>query len=240
MDDHTTGNLFLDRLPFEVRSLLLEKAKQFSINDSVGGERRVDWSNYCIFLTKRFAVETVSVDGTDPYEVYMYGPDDIIGSGRLLWLDNQIQPTILVRGDGLAISLRSVERIVRESTTFRAEIDRYLSIHLRIAAQISGCGARHDTKSRIARWLLMASDRALSSSVSITQEELAGLISARRTSVSLASQPWVKKGIIKQRRGLVDILNRPALEAEACECYHVCKGAIARLRESESTLASAH
>lgn len=233
--EQATGNFFLDRLPFDVRNILLKKARQFSINDSVGGYRQVDWLNYCIFLVKGFAVETVSVDGTHPYEIYMYGPDDIIGSGRLLWPGNQLQPSILVRGDGLAVSLSSIESVFRESTALRGELDRYLSIHLRVAAQISACGAHHDAKSRIARWLLMSSDRSFSSSVSITQEELAGLISVRRTSVSLASQPWVENGIIRQRRGAVDILNRPALEAEACECYHICKSAIARLRESEST-----
>jgi|GEM_PF-4952917 len=84
--------------------LLLKNAKQFSTNDFGGGERRCNWSNYCIFLVKGFAVETVSVDGSDPYEVFMYGPDDMIGSGRLLWPDNQIQPAILVRGDGLTDS----------------------------------------------------------------------------------------------------------------------------------------
>ena len=38
-----------------------------------------------------------------------------------------------------------------------------------------------------------------------------------------------EKGLIRYRRGVVDIMDRPGLEAQACECYGVVSRTYARL-----------
>ena len=46
-------------------------------------------------------------------------------------------------------------------------------------------------------------------------------IGANRTSVTLAAQSLQNKGLISYRRGLMQVVDRAALEAESCECYAI-------------------
>jgi CRP-like cAMP-binding protein len=55
----------------------------------------------------------------------------------------------------------------------------------------------------------------------LTQELLAQMLGARRTTVTLLAQRMQAKGLIRYRRGRIVILDRKALEACACECYQV-------------------
>jgi hypothetical protein len=60
-----------------------------------------------------------------------------------------------------------------------------------------------------------------SDEVLLTQEFLAQMLGARRTTVTLLAQRMQAKGLIRYRRGNIVILDRKGLEACACECYQV-------------------
>jgi 5-methylphenazine-1-carboxylate 1-monooxygenase len=60
-----------------------------------------------------------------------------------------------------------------------------------------------------------------SDEVLLTQEFLAQMLGARRTTVTLLAQRMQAKGLIRYRRGHIVILDRKGLEACACECYQV-------------------
>jgi len=64
-------------------------------------------------------------------------------------------------------------------------------------------------------------DRIGSDQVPLTQELLAQMLGTRRTTVSLLAQRMQAKGLIRYRRGRIVILDRKALEACACDCYHI-------------------
>jgi len=53
----------------------------------------------------------------------------------------------------------------------------------------------------------------------VTHEFLAQMLGTGRPSVSLAAGILQRRGLIENVRGAVTILNRPGLEAAACECY---------------------
>jgi Mn-dependent DtxR family transcriptional regulator len=67
----------------------------------------------------------------------------------------------------------------------------------------------------------MCHDRVGASEINLTQEFLAQMLGVRRTSVNAAASALQKLGLIRYRRGLIQILNRPAIEAKSCECYAV-------------------
>jgi CRP-like cAMP-binding protein len=79
----------------------------------------------------------------------------------------------------------------------------------------------HRASARLCRWLLQSADRIGSDEVLLTQEFLAQMVGARRTTVTLLAQRMQVKGLIRYRRGRIVILDRKGLEACACECYHV-------------------
>jgi Crp-like helix-turn-helix domain len=52
-----------------------------------------------------------------------------------------------------------------------------------------------------------------------TQELLAEMLGVRRTSVTEVATKIQEKGVISYSRGVIKILDRPALERLSCECY---------------------
>ena len=89
--------------------------------------------------------------------------------------------------------------------------------------QTTACNALHTIEERMCRWLLMMHDRAEGEALTYTHEFLSHILGANRTSITLAAQNLQNKGIIKYRRGLMQVLDRAGMEKASCECYSVVK-----------------
>jgi NADP-dependent 3-hydroxy acid dehydrogenase YdfG len=83
----------------------------------------------------------------------------------------------------------------------------------------AACNALHLIEARFCRWLLQSADRAASNTLTLTQELLAEMLGVRRTSVTEVASKIQGSGAISYSRGVIKILDRPALESLACECY---------------------
>ena len=77
-----------------------------------------------------------------------------------------------------------------------------------------------------ARWLLLASFRSNRHELSITHEHLAGILGARRASISQATAALAARDAIENRRNTVAIRDHGRLVECACECYAVSRHAI--------------
>jgi DNA-binding MarR family transcriptional regulator len=63
----------------------------------------------------------------------------------------------------------------------------------------------------------------------MTQELIADSLGVRRESVTEAAGRLQQAGLIHYSRGHIAVLDRPQLEAQACECYAVVKREYDRL-----------
>ncbi|MDY6925430.1 MAG: Crp/Fnr family transcriptional regulator [Pseudomonadota bacterium] len=106
-----------------------------------------------------------------------------------------------------------------ESAPLRQALLRLSHVYQLQAVQHAACNARHKVTPRVARWLLLASDLSPGGKLQMTQEELGGLLGARRTTVNEAASQLKAAGAIRYARGVVSVLDRGALEGLACECY---------------------
>jgi CRP-like cAMP-binding protein len=95
----------------------------------------------------------------------------------------------------------------------------YNEVLLSQARVTAACNAMHVIEERFCRWLLQSADRAGNSTVDLTQEFLAEMLGVRRTSVTEVASKIQNTGAIKYSRGVINILDRPALEKMSCECY---------------------
>jgi CRP-like cAMP-binding protein len=86
-------------------------------------------------------------------------------------------------------------------------------------AQTAACNRRHTLQQRLLRWLLMASDCIDGAALPLRHEFLAMMLGVRRSGVTVALGASKKAGLIKTRRGVIELLDRTGLEAAACECY---------------------
>jgi Mn-dependent DtxR family transcriptional regulator len=69
----------------------------------------------------------------------------------------------------------------------------------------------------------MVGDRIQSDKINLTQEFLAQMLGAQRTTVTMVAGALQRSGLIEYKRGTVHILSRVELEAAACDCYGVTK-----------------
>jgi CRP-like cAMP-binding protein len=93
-----------------------------------------------------------------------------------------------------------------------------LLVHLQLQ-QGAACLAHHVLHRRMARWLLTTADRTGTANFPLTQEYLSFMLGTQRTTVNAAAADLKKRGVIRYSRGNVTILDRAALEQQACECY---------------------
>ena len=85
----------------------------------------------------------------------------------------------------------------------------------------SVCYQFHSIEERLARWLLMIFDRMEATEFRMTQRFLSALIGVRRESVTFAALSLRKKDLISYSRGNMMIIDRPGLQAAACNCYKI-------------------
>jgi CRP-like cAMP-binding protein len=99
------------------------------------------------------------------------------------------------------------------------ELSRYTFAMLAMAGQTVACNCFHVADARLARWLLMTSDRALSQQIYLTQKMLADMLGVRRVTVTHAAGRLQRRKLIRYERGAIRILDRKSLEVVACRCY---------------------
>ena len=90
-------------------------------------------------------------------------------------------------------------------------------------SQLAACNKLHDSEARLSRWLLMVQDRLQEDLLPLTQEFLAEMLGARRTTVAISAGALQRAGLIEYRRGKVKILSRENLESAACDCYKISR-----------------
>ena len=109
--------------------------------------------------------------------------------------------------------------VVTGSDPVRNLCIRYNEVLLSQARVTAACNALHSIEARFCRWLLQSADRAASDTVALTQEFLAEMLGVRRTSVTEVASKVQSAGAITYSRGVIKILDRPALLRMSCECY---------------------
>jgi CRP-like cAMP-binding protein len=128
---------------------------------------------------------------------------------------------VVVQGEGAAMRVNAsrFRWLVERSPTLQRQMHRYTVDLLRRASQTVVCNGVHRTEARLARCLLETSDRAGSRDLRVTQQQLAYLIGARRTSVSIFATSMRRRWLISYARGRLRITDRKGLRQLACACY---------------------
>jgi CRP-like cAMP-binding protein len=91
------------------------------------------------------------------------------------------------------------------------------------------CNRFHAVEQQLCRLILSCLDRLQSNDLVLSQELLAEMLGVRREAVTAAVGKLQLAGLIRWMRGHVAVLDRPQLEAHACECYQVVRREYDRL-----------
>lgn len=130
---------------------------------------------------------------------------------------------VQIAGDAWALEADPLRRRTLESPALHQLLMHLTHNNQVEAAQNAVCNAVHPVTPRLARWLLTIQDRTGRDEFNLTQEDLAQIMSVRRTTVNASWQELGRLGGLVARRGMVRIVSRDTLREAACECYVALK-----------------
>jgi CRP-like cAMP-binding protein len=228
-------SLFLKSLSGDSQKLLLSQSVHIPLPVGTVLYEAQETPSYAYFITSGMAsVVTAMADGATA-EVGVVGREGVIGSLQIM--GPAVAPTrcfMQLEGSGLRISLSDLRIAFGGSEEIRERLLEFLQEQTMCLSQIAGCHRLHEAGQRLARWLLMVQDCTQSDLLSLTQEFLGMMLGSRRTTVSAAAGELQDAGLIEYQRGRIKILDRPRLEAAACDCYPIAKELYAGLYSQPS------
>lgn len=157
-------------------------------------------------------------------EVGIIGSEGMFGTSLLAGVDTSFSEAFVqLPGTALRMSASDFRKEVETNIPLRAVLLRYNEALQAQVMQTAACNGHHGLEQRLARWLLMASDRADSSELPLTQDFMAMMLGVYRPSITVTAGILQRAGLIKYASGLVTVIDREALEAASCECYSAVK-----------------
>lgn len=110
-------------------------------------------------------------------------------------------------------------RAVIDNPALQLRFGQYVQTLVDQIAQTAACLSFHILEERLARWMLMAHDRAHADHFQLTHAMLGSILGVRRSGVTTAAGVLQKKKLIHYSRGNITILDRTGLEHASCGCY---------------------
>lgn len=163
-------------------------------------------------------------------ETAMVGRDGVIGALAAYGAKHSSSRAVVqISGECLFCEVEALTSAVANIPELRSIIISHEQALLSHAQQSAACNATHNLESRLARRLLRAVDLRGSDELLLTQEYLAEMLGARRTTVTLIAQDFQSAGMIKYTRGRIKICDTVKLQNVACECYRAVKSNYAAL-----------
>lgn len=172
------------------------------------------------FPTQGFISMLSRIEGHRGVEVCMVGNEGMLGAPIVLGVAGApCQALVQGAGESLRIDSRSLRDEMNRSPLLVQLLQRYIYVQMAQTAISAGCLRFHPLGARLARWLLMAQDRADADRFRVTQDFLAYMLGVRRAGVSAVAAAFQQRGLIHYRRGNFTVLDRCGLQAMACSCY---------------------
>jgi len=165
-----------------------------------------------------------AVDNGRVLEVGMVGNEGMVGMPMVLGI-GESAVRALVQGGGTAMRMPAsrFRTEFNKNILLQRALFRYTHLLMAQVSQTAACNRFHEAEGRLARWLLMTSDRLHTDEFLLTHEFLAHMLGVRRVGVTKAAEGWRRKKLIVYSRGHITILDRAQLEKAACVCYRIVK-----------------
>jgi Crp-like helix-turn-helix domain len=216
----SSANRLLEGLPRNTRSDLLSESELVELEMAQVLYGR-DAKARHVYFPAGSTLSLWTTPGELPaMEVAMVGNEGMLGSHIALGVSTAAT-FAQVQEAGLAwrVPVAQFKRQLGSSAALQRSIHRYLHVTILQGVSMTRCSRFHSLNQRLARWLLMTQDRAHKSTFRVTQELMSNILGVRRVGITAAAVQLQRCGVIHYARGVITIVDRKALEAEACSCY---------------------
>lgn len=165
------------------------------------------------------AISMVLLETGDAVETVMVGREGALGGivsqGSI---PAYARSCVMHEGSFYRISSTDLELAKEESPQIRYLFARYADCMVAQIFQSVACNASHTIEQRAAKWLCAAVDRTGESDITMTQEQLASMMGIGRSYASRVVQRFKAEGLVKTRRGGIEVLDYGRLKDHACLC----------------------
>lgn len=157
-------------------------------------------------------------------EIGFTGSEGMIGLPAIMHC-REMPYQALVQADSTCLCLEA-EIVVRKfgkGGVLQSVLLRYISALVKQLTQSGICNHFHSIEARLCRWLLVMHERSDSDVIYLTHEFLSHILGVQRTSIGSIAGALQTAGVIRYRRGRIEILDPIKLRSFACECYAIVK-----------------
>jgi CRP-like cAMP-binding protein len=222
IDEAFAGNRLLSTFPPDARALVESHSEVVDLEvGEVVHSRGADVdASYFLYGTAMVSL-VLDLPGGNSIETASIGHEGAVGG--IVSCGNApafARAQVLVGGQALRVPMTALEEAKMQSEHIRNLFCRFSDWLLAQVMQSVACNTYHPIDQRAARWLLTAQDRA-GSEIELTQEALAGLLGAQRTTVNAVIRQLQDEGLVSTRRGAIQVIDRAGLKRRACPCYDI-------------------
>lgn len=152
-------------------------------------------------------------------DIVMIGKEGMVGSGVMGSNQNFSRARVRFPGFAYTLPLGLFQSELAQNSAFLkiwTLATRQMILQMALPTL---CASKHSNEQQIVRWLMNTLDKTQGEGLHITHQAIADQLGIRRESVSLTAGKLSQDGLIAVTRGHVQVLNRPLLQARACDCY---------------------
>jgi CRP-like cAMP-binding protein len=223
-------NRLLAALPASDRARLLARAETVHLDLRRSVHEANETIPHVYFPLNGVVSLTSQMEGGDVVEVGLVGREGVVGLPVFLGVDaSPFRAFAQVAGEGRRVAAAAFREVVARGDGLHDVLLRYTHVLLTQTAQAAACNRLHPVEQRLARWLLMTHDRVGEDRFPLTHEFLGVMLGVRRASVTIAAGTLQQVGLIHYHRGQITVLDRPGLEAAACDCYRLIRAEYERV-----------
>ena len=233
-------NHLLASLPLQDYDRLLPDLEPFPLPLGWAVHDAGDRETYLYFLTCGIVSRFNVTESGASAEFAVTGNEGVIGIATFLGGDSTpSQALVLSAGYAYRLGADLLKNEFEHDRPLSHLLLRYIQALIAQTGQNAACNWHHTLDQQLCRWILSSLDRLPSNELTMTQELIADALGVRRESITEAAVKLQHEGLIHYTRGHIAGLDRPRLEARACECYAVVKREYERLLRPENTIGNA-
>jgi len=163
-------------------------------------------------------------------DVATVGIEGLADPCTLLGLDHAILDVVVhVPGEAYRLSRPHLLTMIAQRPAAKLLLEHYMQWLMGQMAQTAAYNRLHGLGQRCARWLLTAHDNARGDDFLLTQDFLALMLGAQRSSVAAVTATFRDSGLLDYRAGHMHIKSRAGLRHAACECYGAIRTQLAAI-----------
>jgi CRP-like cAMP-binding protein len=186
--------------------------------------------SHAYFPTSAIVSLLCVIAGGASVEIAVVGSEGMIGVAVFLGGDSMLSRAVVQNaGYGYRLKGTLLKHEFKRSAPLMSLVLRHTQVLITQTTQTAACNRHHSVDQQLCRSLLVSLDGVPSNELTLTHRLIADMLGVRREGVTEAAGKLQSGGVIQYSYGHITVLDRPALEARACECDQVVKAESDRL-----------